>query len=284
MHWLASSRHGKKVAVSISASLGSFCEEFGCSFCVSLFSSLGSSFFLPSLSKPHIRKTGHTTVATGESQVAVSFGPATHPWPVDVIESGWMNGWYDTSPFPHLATTAVKSQLVTGVSSTHKSAGSCAVSRGQRTDPVMVAPDFDIYLQFRKKQLAQLGQQEVATAPPSPESNPWPRKKTSMRPRPLPHSRHPGGETRFCPAWTLRSPHYYILKRHLKRLPAEVTTMLGRHFLRVLSLFFHQKVVKCFTAALLLMQRASGVVRIVGLCRNECMHAHPALVVSKIIT
>lgn len=59
-----------------------------------------------------------------------------------------------------------------------------------------------------------------------------------MPPPPLPHHRHPGGGTRFCPVRTLRSPRCHILKRHLKRLPAEVTTMLGRHFLRVLSLFF----------------------------------------------
>lgn len=98
----------------------------------------------------------------------------------------------------------------------------------------------------------------------------------------------PAEEHIFVPcehyALLCRRHHCHILKRHLKRLPAEVALQTTSDIGTFSEGVFYQKVVKRFTAALLLMQKAAVVVRIVGLCRSVCMQVHPVLFVSEIIT
>lgn len=188
----------------------------------------------------------------------------------------------------HLATMAVKSQLVIGVSSTYRS-GSGAVSQGQRTDPVMVAPDFKRVLHntstaashlfaIWKQAVSLLGQREAAIVS---------RHRNQTHDLAIKHRCH--GRCR-----TLRSPRQAASLSH-SEAAFEATSRWGnaandfgrRDIFRgcwAFFFFFYQKVVKCFTAALLLTQKAAGVVRIVGLCRSVCMQVHPVLFASEIIT
>lgn len=138
-----------------------------------------------------------------------AFGTATHPWLVPGCYRKWMNEWMVRHfGISHLATMAVKSQLVIGVSSTYRS-GSGAVSQGQRTDPVMVAPDFKRVLHntstaashlfaIWKQAVSLLGQREAAIVS---------RHRNQTHDLAIKHRCHgrcrtvvtPGGGTHFCP-------------------------------------------------------------------------------------